>query len=197
MQITWLLLPLLGAVIGYLTNYLAIKMLFHPRYPLIIFGIKIQGIFPRRQMDFAKKLGHLVANELLSIDEITQRLQQRAASPEFIALLEQHIQQVLLKKLPDYALLLSISDKLLNNLTAYFRDDIENLLQELIIKLREDMKQEVNIEQIVSEKVARFNIEKLENIVFDVMAKEFRFVEWVGAVLGFLIGLVQVMIVMW
>jgi uncharacterized membrane protein YheB (UPF0754 family) len=39
---------------------------------------------------------------------------------------------------------------------------LKHLLQELIIKLREDMKQEVNIEQIVSEKVARFNIEKLE-----------------------------------
>ncbi|OUD16296.1 DUF445 domain-containing protein [Thioflexithrix psekupsensis] len=196
MQITWLLLPLLGAVIGYLTNYLAIKMLFHPRYPIIIFGVKIQGIFPRRQVDFAKKLGYLVASELLSIDEITERLQQRAASPEFIALLEQHIQQVLLRKLPDYSLLLSISDKLLNNLTAYFRDDIEDLLQQLIIKLREDMKQDINIEQIVSEKVAAFNIEKLEKIVFDVMAKEFRFVEWIGAVLGFLIGLVQVVIVM-
>jgi uncharacterized membrane protein YheB (UPF0754 family) len=66
-------------------------------------AIKIQGIFPHRQMEFARKLGHLVANELFSIDEITQRLQQRAASPEFIALLEQHIQQVLFRKLPDYA----------------------------------------------------------------------------------------------
>lgn len=196
MQTTWLLLPLLGAVIGYLTNYLAIKMLFHPRYPIRVFGFKIQGIFPHRQAEFAKKLGHLVANELLSIDEVTERLQQRAASPEFIALLEQHIQKVLLKKLPDYAILLSISDKLLNNLTAYFRDDIEALLQELIIKLREDMKQDVNIEKIVSEKVAGFNIEKLEGLVFEVMAKEFRFVEWIGGILGFLIGLVQVAVVM-
>lgn len=199
MDFALLLLPLIGAVIGYVTNYLAIKMLFHPRYPIRLVGLHIQGIFPRRQADFARKLGHLVATELLSIDDLTQRLQQRANSPAFIAFLEQRIQAVLLNKVPQHypSLVFLLGSELIGGLTSVFRDDIQRLLQELIVQLRDEMQEEVNIQQIVEQKVAGFSIERLEGIVFEVMAKEFRFVELIGAVLGFMIGLLQVGLVLW
>ena len=44
-------LPFIGALIGWFTNYIAIKMLFHPRDEVRIFFIPIQGVFPRRQKD--------------------------------------------------------------------------------------------------------------------------------------------------
>ena len=57
-----LLLPIIAALIGWFTNYLAVKMLFHPRLPLKIFGFSIQGVFPKRQKQLADKLGTLVAD---------------------------------------------------------------------------------------------------------------------------------------
>ena len=53
---TWCLLPLIAAVIGWATNYIAVRMLFHPREEKRIFGLRIQGVFPKRQKALAEKL---------------------------------------------------------------------------------------------------------------------------------------------
>ena len=49
------LIPFISAFIGWFTNWIAIKMLFHPKEEKNILGIKIQGIFPKRQQQFAEK----------------------------------------------------------------------------------------------------------------------------------------------
>ncbi len=51
------LIPFISAFIGYFTNWIAIKMLFHPKNPVTVLGITFQGIFPKRQKQFAQKLG--------------------------------------------------------------------------------------------------------------------------------------------
>ena len=43
---TWCLLPVIAAAIGWGTNYLAVRMLFHPREERCILGLRVQGVFP-------------------------------------------------------------------------------------------------------------------------------------------------------
>jgi len=79
--IIWILPPLLGAVIGYVTNALAIKMLFRPLTEKRIFGIHIPftpGILPRERHTLALSLGDVVANDLLTEEVIRARFE----SPE-------------------------------------------------------------------------------------------------------------------
>ena len=61
------ILPIIAALIGWATNFVAIKMLFHPQDPKKILGITFQGVFPKRQKQIAERLGELVAIELFSI----------------------------------------------------------------------------------------------------------------------------------
>jgi uncharacterized membrane protein YheB (UPF0754 family) len=56
------------------------------------------------------------------------------------------------------------------------------------------LKHQLDLESIVTEKVSNFSSDKLEEILQAIMSKEFRFIEVIGAVLGFLIGLIQVFI---
>ena len=51
------LLPLIAALIGWLTNLIAVKMLFHPRKSINLGFFSVQGVFPKRQKALAKKLG--------------------------------------------------------------------------------------------------------------------------------------------
>ena len=51
------------------------------------------------------------------------------------------------------------------------------------------------IEETVREKVVSFSSDKLEEILFEILRKEFRFIEIVGAFLGFLIGCAQIALV--
>ena len=68
-----------GAGIGYATNWLAIKMLFHPRKPR--FGL--QGLLPRRQGEIADSVGRIVATELLSVDSLLDKLDEVDLGPSF------------------------------------------------------------------------------------------------------------------
>ena len=53
-------LPFIAALIGWITNWVAIKMLFHPKKRIKIGIFEIQGIFPKRQKIFAEKLEELL-----------------------------------------------------------------------------------------------------------------------------------------
>ena len=73
----WLVPPILGAVIGYVTNRIAIRMLFRPRTAKHILGMRIPftpGIIPKSQDELAHNVGRAVARELLSSDAIRAQL---------------------------------------------------------------------------------------------------------------------------
>ena len=76
MTFNWvlLLLPFIAATIGWFTNYIAVKMLFHPRKPFKFWFITLHGILPKRQVEIAQSVGRMVANDLLSSKDIQERL---------------------------------------------------------------------------------------------------------------------------
>ncbi|OQY17136.1 MAG: hypothetical protein B6I36_09400 [Desulfobacteraceae bacterium 4572_35.1] len=65
----FILPPLLGAIIGYVTNYIAIRMLFRPLRPWHIFGLRLPltpGIIPSQRHKLATKMGEMVGSHLLT-----------------------------------------------------------------------------------------------------------------------------------
>ena len=56
------------------------------------------------------------------------------------------------------------------------------------------LKNEVDVKEIVYQKVVDFSSDKLEEILFAIMKKEFKFIELLGGILGFIIGLIQLVI---
>lgn len=69
--------PAIGAVIGYCTNYIAVKMLFYPRKEVRICGHKVPftpGAIPKGKPRLAKAIGGIVANTLLTEEDIKQKI---------------------------------------------------------------------------------------------------------------------------
>ncbi len=69
--------PLLGAVIGYVTNYIAIRMLFRPLRPWHLFGFRLPltpGIIPAKRGELAQRMGDMVGSHLLTADDVRQAL---------------------------------------------------------------------------------------------------------------------------
>lgn len=196
MNIWLLLIPVISAFIGWFTNWVAIKMLFHPRQPKKILGITIQGIFPKRQIQFAQKLGKLVSEELLSFDEIANTISSPENLDKLRPMIESHVDHFLREKLSAEMPMISmfIGDKTITKLKTVFMEELTTLFPSLMKEYAGELKQQLDLEKIVTEKVAGFSSDKLESILTQIMAKEFRFVEILGGVLGFLIGLLQVAI---
>lgn len=193
----WLFsIPLISAFIGWFTNYLAIKMMFHPRLPVRFAGITIQGIFPKRQEQFALKLGKLVSDELLSFRDIETRITNPRNLDEVLPVIEGHIDEFLRVKLSKSMPVVSmfIGDKTVNQLKGIFMEELQIILPEVMKSYMDKLRSELDLELIVVEKVKAFSSDKLESILFQIMAREFRFIEIIGGVLGFLIGLLQILI---
>ncbi len=79
MQLSMLLSPVLGGVIGYITNYIAIKMLFYPHTEKYIFKMKIPftpGLIPKERGRLAEKVGITVSNQLVTGEVLDEALQE-------------------------------------------------------------------------------------------------------------------------
>ena len=189
-------LPLIGALIGWLTNYIAIKMLFHPKNEVKIFFIPVQGAFPKRQKEFARKLGRIVSEELVSIKDLTAHLKEKATSEAVLDHIALRLEEGITKRLPRAfpMLAMMMSGDMADKIKAVLLEQISSLNEELIDRLSNELEEELDVHKIVEEKVAAFSSDKLEEILFSIMRREFKFVELVGAVLGFLIGVAQILL---
>ena len=90
----WAAPPLLGAVIGYVTNDIAIRMLFRPLTEKRLFGLRLPftpGVIPRQRYELAESIARMVSRELITADAV----QAQMAHPDFREKLENNVQSLL------------------------------------------------------------------------------------------------------
>ncbi len=192
-NIMFWLQPVISTFIGWFTTWVAIYMLFHPRKPIRVLGITIQGVFPKRQRQVAEKLGSVVAKELIHFDEIAKMLKDPEQLTSLNPVIEQHLDNFLQVKLKEKMPMIAmfVGDSTMQKIKEGMMEEIALLLPEIISRYTDSLSKKVDIEKIVTEKVASYSSDKLEEILLAVMKKEFWFLEIVAAVLGLLIGLIQ------
>lgn len=185
---------LLSTFTGWITTWIAIKMLFHPRRPIKPAGFTLQGIFPKNQRLIAEKLGQVVGKELLSFDEIEQKVTNPENLQKLRPDIEQHIDHFLRNKLKEVfpMLFMLIGEKTILQLKDAFLLELESLFPVLMKSYMAKLEKDLDLEKIVTEKVAAFSSEKLEDILNQITKKEFKFLEFIGGFLGLIIGLIQV-----
>ncbi|MBK6275253.1 MAG: DUF445 family protein [Saprospirales bacterium] len=191
---TWTV-PLIGAFIGWITNWLAIKMLFHPRKPIKILFITFHGIFPKNKPRIAQKLGTIVQRDLINFGDIKDRLSDPDALSNFKEEIAARIEDALRDRIEKSTMAsILIPEQLIQSIHKTIVEEIEKNLPEVISNTITKIEDKLNIEEIVTNKVNQFSDEKLEQLLLDITAKEFTFIEIIGGVLGFLIGIIQLLI---
>ena len=191
---TWTV-PLIGAFIGWITNWLAIKMLFHPRKPVKVLFITFHGIFPKNKPRIAEKLGTVVQRDLMNFGDIKGRLQDPDALNNFKEQIALRVDNAIRERIEKSPLLDAIvPDQLIQSIHKTIVDEIEKNLPSVIGSSIDKIEEKLDIQQLVRNKVANFSDEKLEQLLLDITSKEFTFIELIGGVLGFFIGIIQLII---
>lgn len=199
-NIKFLISPVICAFIGWITNYLAIRMLFHPRQPIRILGWTWQGLFPKRQAELAQRLGQLVETELLNHQDIRQIIDQPAFQDRLRKMVEQAVTRFVQGKLTSLHPLLHslLRGAVADRVTDMIVDEVERFLPDLVEQAASELESQVQIDCIVQEKIEGFSPERLEVLLFSMLKKEFWFIEIIGGVLGFAVGSIQaVMFAVW
>jgi len=75
-----LVLLALGPVVGWVTNWVAILMIFEPVEPRRFLGFRIQGMFLRRQQDVAEVYADVIANDVITVQNLGTELLRGASS---------------------------------------------------------------------------------------------------------------------
>ena len=190
-------LPIIAAITGWVTNFLAIKMLFHPKKKVNLYLFSIQGIFPKRQAVLAERLGKIVASELFSFQDIKDRFTSTSTAVEINKVLDEKLEDFIEVKIksamPALAMFLNKDAK--ERIKETLHQEFQHILPDILNKYSEKLENDINVEEIVYKKVAAFSSDKLEQILFSIMKKEFKFIEILGGVLGFMIGIIQLLII--
>ncbi|QQS30629.1 MAG: DUF445 family protein [Sphingobacteriales bacterium] len=189
-------LPFIAAFIGWLTNWIAVKMLFHPKEKVKFLFFEFQGVFPKRKLLLAERLGSIVSKELISFDEIKSKLTDPHTLVDVKDAVNNKLDEFLWIKFPTLYPMISIfvTEKIKHQFKINAMAEIDEVVPRLIDAYISKAEKNLNIEKIVYDKVANFSNDKLESILFNILSKEFKFIEFVGGVLGFLIGLVQLLL---
>ena len=241
----YLISSLIGAIIGYVTNFIAIKMLFRPYKSKKLSGLTIipQGVIPKEKKNLAKNVANVVENHLLDIEEIHKLLNSDKFKDEIKNLISQKIDTFEMPNISEFIknnpqkVSQNISDFVMDMIKTKFpfamailnEEMIQNMVFENIDKLatkvdnmidldkvvdKEKIKQNLQEEailflekesykiienlkigELVENKVNNFDEKRLEDMLFSLMEKHFKFINLAGAILGAIIGLIQAIII--
>lgn len=183
----------IGAMIGWITNYVAIKMLFRP-YKEINFGLfKIQGLIPKRKHEIAISIADTVQKELISLKDVTNSLDgeelEKRMGDMIDKILDEKLEGELIKKFPMLAMFMS--EDMLRKIKNMIKTSILENKDTIIEMFSNYLEEKVNFKEIIIKNVDGFSLEKLEDITYSLAKKELKHIEVVGAVLGGIIGFFQ------
>ncbi|MBS3811436.1 MAG: DUF445 family protein [Halanaerobiales bacterium] len=194
----YILIPILGAIIGYFTNYIAVKMLFRPieAVNIPIFNLKIQGLLPRRRDELAVNIAETIDNNLLSIDNIIDEFDQEVIKGELDIIIEDTISKKINENFK-YVMPRLLKDISREIIVDVIKEEVHANFEDWMESLTEKVKNEVDIKKMIEEKIKSFPMSTLEEIILKIADKELKHIEYLGGLIGFIIGLGQLLLITW
>lgn len=157
--------PIIGAVIGYVTNWIAVKMLFRPRKEVRVFGKRLPftpGVIPRGQGRLARAVGNVVETQLLTPEYMGEKLLSKESEKEF----KSHVQTWIdtQKESEDtlHSAVVKIVDKeRVDDFVASVEEDLTDFLSEKVIAMEPG--------KLIVDKVVQEAQSKLADSMFGMM----------------------------
>lgn len=157
--------PLIGAVIGYATNWVAVKMLFRPRKEICVFGRRLPftpGVIPRGKARLARAIGRAVEEQLLTAEVLKEVL----LSSEKKERLRREVSAFLEKERKSEESLRQAVQRLLPEERI---DDFVESAEETVTDMVYDKVLQMNVGEIIADKVMESAREKLKDSMFGMM----------------------------
>ncbi len=176
----FIIYPFLGAFLGYITNWIAITLLFKPKKKIL----GIQGLLEKRKEIIAKKAAEVIREYLFNTKEL-----QKVMNKEKV---ERSINKLVDKTLLRFPSLIKrgLSVVLREVTYAYFFDK-NGLIKDEIMELAIT---DTEFEKVIIDKINSYDISEIEKIIKKASGPEMMFILISGAVLGFFVGLIEALL---
>ena len=187
------IMVIISAAIGWITNWVAIKMLFRPHNEINLGLFKIQGLIPKRRAEIGTGIADVIQNELISIKDVIANIDREEFSKRLNDLIDDVLEKNLKTKVKEKfpVMQMFFSDKMAKDVSETIKGIVmEN--QEKIFEIFSNYAEEnIDFSTIITDRISNFSLDKLEEIINGLAKKELKHIEVIGAILGAFIGLVQ------
>jgi len=86
-------LPAAGFMVGYVTNWLAMNLIFEPREEKVIGPFRIQGVFIKRQQEVAVKFADVICDRVLNVENLIKHIEQGSSKDKMQKVIEDQIEK--------------------------------------------------------------------------------------------------------
>ena len=186
--------PLITAIIGWLTNWAAVKMIFYPETFVGIGPIGWQGILYKQGDKFAGGVADMVDKNLLSAREIAERIDLGGLQELIGAHLEPEIPELcraLGEELVAEGAWEKLPDAVRELICAQVAEQTRLIGGELFVELRARADELIDLHSLTFRQLSGENVSRLARLTKRIGQSEFKFIEYYGGVFGLIIGLVQ------
>lgn len=179
MQMLVYIVPIVTAIAGWLSIFVAVKLLF-------------RNILPKKQPELAEKLGHLVATQLFSFDAIRAKLSDPEKIKAIMPYVETQLDHFLREKLPKAMPVLSmfIGDSTISQIKGTLVAELNTLFPKIIDQYLGNAEKDFDLQNLVTRKVNEVSIATIEKAV----SKETNMLAGVGALIGLGVGAIYLVI---
>jgi len=187
-----LAMAMIGAIIGWFTNYLAIKLLFRPLLPWVIpfTNISIQGLIPQRRKAIAAAIGKAVDEQLFSMEDIITRMLGNDQKREIVDIIRRKVVKQIRDRIPPL-IPNGITKPLLSYLSGVIDKEAGDLLDNCFGQIILNASEKLDIRKMVEERLNSLDVTKVEELILPIAGRELKHIEVLGGILGFTIGLIQ------
>jgi hypothetical protein len=175
----WLFLtPLFSALIGWIIHRIAVRSILHSE---------------RNRQRMAQKLGKLAANGLSSFN-LEEKIGDPANFKKLAPMIEAHVDDFLRNKLKEQMPMISmfIGDKTITTMKTVFMQELETLFPQIMTQFASNLKNDPGIEQMITAKLLAISAKQMQNA----LSKQLRYAEMLGAVTGFVVGTLQLILIL-
>ena len=204
-MITWALthnmwiMPVFGGLTGWLTDWLALKMIFFPRTPRRYLGLFTwQGMFQRRRMEVSRDYGRLVADEILTVHNVLHAVLTGPRSDRLFALVHRHVLRSIDANsgIAKPVVVMSIGSRRYQEMKETAAKRALDLVPETLRHVESYATEALDVRNTIVDQMQRLTPVQYEGI----LRPAFRQDEWkliaVGAIIGFLVGELQVVLLL-
>ena len=187
------LLPFFGFTVGYLTNYVALKVIFQPIEPKRVCGITLHGVFLRRQQEVSKEFARLNQLHFCNADNLWDEMMNGSYKDKFEALVRRNIDAFFDKTIGSgvYAIHLIIGEEKYAEVKASIVEMIYSSIPDCVPVTYDYQNEALGIEDTVRDRMQKLPGRDFERVLHPVFEQDEIKLIVVGGVLGAIAGVAQ------
>lgn len=187
-------MPIVGLVVGVVTNWLAIQMIFRPQEPRRFFGlVTYQGMFPRRQAEIARDYGRIAADEILTPRNLLRLVTEGTGGERIARLIGESVSDKIEAEYAKVAAMgpISVSPEVLEEVKRRVTRRIVEKIPEVQPELEAYLQRKLEIAKTIENKLASLPKPEFERVLRGLFEQDETILIAIGGVLGFAVGVAQ------